>query len=762
AEKEVDGVGIEVAIQYTDAFAESLFSFANTINTPDGGTHLTGLRTALTRTLNDYARKASLLKESDPNFTGNDTAEGVTAIVSVKHREPQFESQTKVKLMNPEVATAVQRVVVESLGAFLEENPREAKAIVEKCLTSARARDAARKARDLVIRKSALESMTLPGKLADCSERDAAKCELYIVEGDSAGGCFDGDTLVALADGRSLSFKEIVAEQSEGDEHFCYTIRDDGRIGLERIVNARMTKRNASVVKVTLDNGETLICTPDHHFMLRDGSYKPAAELQPDDSLMPLYRKFSDTSEPGITIDGYEMTWDPRSEIWLFTHVLADWYNRWQGLYAEGDGDHCHHLDFNKLNNNPTNIQRLPSKEHLALHRTHIGRTLHRPDVFEKLRALKQTVEFRLKMSERMKHPETRETLSANAKAQWADEAYKAYMTEKWREFYENNEDYRQQNRDQLDQAQREYWSDEENRQEQAERTRQFFEEHPEAREYLSELAQRQWQDEELLKWRSEKTREQWTPEFRQRRLATLNETYYRKTIAALKQFETEKGHIDLEAYQAHRLQTRDKSLLRFDSFCERYFEKDEWRANEAVANYNHSVVSVEILDERIDVYDLEVPHSHNFALASGVFVHNSAKQGRDRHFQAILPLRGKILNTERTRLDKILGNNEVKSLISALGTGIGEGFDLTGLRYHRVIIMSVDHDEMTFVRDAVGVIHCVKIGEFIDDMIDYGKDATTYQVLCFDVDSRRATFKPLKKVIRHEIVEPLFEIRTA
>jgi len=689
AEKEVDGVGIEVAIQYTDAFAESLFSFANTINTPDGGTHLTGLRTALTRTLNDYARKASLLKESDPNFTGNDTAEGVTAIVSIKHREPQFESQTKVKLMNPEVATAVQRVVVESLGAFLEENPREAKAIVEKCLTSARARDAARKARDLVIRKSALESMTLPGKLADCSERDAAKCELYIVEGDSAGGCFDGDTLVALADGRSLSFREIVAEQSEGVEHFCYTIRDDGRIGLERIVNARMTKRNALVVKVTLDNGETLICTPDHLFMLRDGSYKPAAELHPDDSLMPLYRKLSDTNETGITIDGYEMTWDPRSETWLFTHVLADWYNRWQGAYAEADGDHCHHLDFNKLNNNPTNIQRMPSKEHLALHRTHIGRTLHRPDVFEKLRALKQTVEFRLKMSERMKHPDTRQTLSTNAKAQWANEAYKTYMTEKWREFYENNEEYRQQNRDQLDEAQRTHWGDEENRREQAERTHKFFEEHPEAREYLSEIAQQQWQDEELLKWRREKTREQWTPEFRQSRLAALNETYYRKTIAALKQFEIEKGHINLEAYQAHRLQTRDKSLLRFDSFCERYFDKDEQRACEAVANHNHRLLSVESLDEHVDVYDLEVPHSHNFALASGVFVHNSAKQGRDRHFQAILPLRGKILNTERTRLDKILGNNEVKSLISALGTGIGEGFDLTGLRYHRVIIMT-------------------------------------------------------------------------
>jgi len=187
-EKEVEGVGIEVAVQYTDSYNESVYSFANTINTIDGGTHLTGLRTALTRVINDYARKAGLLKSDDPNFSGDDTREGLTGIVSVKHREPQFESQTKVKLMNPEVQTYVQQVLGEAFGAFLEENPREAKAIVEKCLTSARARDAAKKARDLVIRKSALESLTLPGKLADCSERDPAKCELYIVEGDSAGG----------------------------------------------------------------------------------------------------------------------------------------------------------------------------------------------------------------------------------------------------------------------------------------------------------------------------------------------------------------------------------------------------------------------------------------------------------------------------------------------------------------------------------------------------------------------------------------------
>jgi DNA gyrase subunit B len=187
-EKDIDAIGIEAAIQYTDAYTESVYSFANTINTIDGGTHLTGLRSAITRVINDYARKNGLLKDADPPFSGDDTREGLTAIVSVKHPNPQFESQTKVKLMNPEAQTYVTQVVGEAFRTFLEENPQAAKTIIAKCLTSARARDAAKKARDLVIRKSALESLTLPGKLADCSERDSSKTELYIVEGDSAGG----------------------------------------------------------------------------------------------------------------------------------------------------------------------------------------------------------------------------------------------------------------------------------------------------------------------------------------------------------------------------------------------------------------------------------------------------------------------------------------------------------------------------------------------------------------------------------------------
>ncbi|GAB4518911.1 MAG: hypothetical protein OHK0046_27170 [Anaerolineae bacterium] len=430
-EKESFEVGVEVAFQYTDASTVSELAFANTIGTPDGGTHLTGLRSAVTSVINRYARKANMLKEKEANFSGNDTMEGLTAIVSIKHPDPSFESQTKVKLLNPEVQGAVSQVVAEAFNEFLELNPREARRIIEKCMTSKRAREAARKARDLVRSgPSLLESSTLPGKLADCSQHGEG-AEIYIVEGDSAGGCFSGDTRVVLADGRHLSFEELVKEQAEGHEHFCYTIRHDGQIGIERVLHARITKRNAEVIRVTLDNGEIITCTPDHRFMLRDGSYKAAADLTTDDSLMPLYLQSSH--------DGFELIWNPASETWLRSAELQ-------------------------------------------------------------LEATENTLES---------------------------------------------------------------------------------------------------------------------------------------------------------------------------------------------APLNHRIVSIEYVTETMDVYDLEVPNTHNFALASGVFVHNSAKQGRDRHFQAILPLRGKILNTERARLDKVLDNNEVKSLIAALGTGIHEDFTLDRLRYGRVIIMT-------------------------------------------------------------------------
>ncbi len=179
---------IEVALQYNDSYAENVLAFANNINTVDGGTHITGFRRALTRSLNDWAKRAGVLKESDGNLSGDDVREGLTAVVSVKLTEPQFEGQTKAKLGNAEVAGQVETALADAIGQHLEENPADGRRIIEKCLTSARAREAARKARDLVIRKGALDGLSLPGKLADCQERDPAKSEVYIVEGDSAGG----------------------------------------------------------------------------------------------------------------------------------------------------------------------------------------------------------------------------------------------------------------------------------------------------------------------------------------------------------------------------------------------------------------------------------------------------------------------------------------------------------------------------------------------------------------------------------------------
>ena len=179
---------VEVALQYNDTYTENVLSFANNINTVDGGSHVTGFRAALTSSLNDWARRAAILKDSDPNLAGDDVREGLTAVVSVKLTDPQFEGQTKAKLGNAEVKGQVQTAVAEKLGQYLDENPSDGRRIIEKCLTAARARDAARKARDLVLRKGALDGLSLPGKLADCQERDPARSELYLVEGDSAGG----------------------------------------------------------------------------------------------------------------------------------------------------------------------------------------------------------------------------------------------------------------------------------------------------------------------------------------------------------------------------------------------------------------------------------------------------------------------------------------------------------------------------------------------------------------------------------------------
>ncbi|QBD83656.1 DNA topoisomerase (ATP-hydrolyzing) subunit B [Ktedonosporobacter rubrisoli] len=234
--REVDGVKVELAFQYNDSWASTEFSFANGINTVDGGMHVTGFRSALTRTLNDYARKANLLKEKDGNLSGDDVRQGLTVVISVKIANPQFEAQTKSKLNNAEVRSAVETVTSDVLTQYLEENPSEAKVIIDKCLTSARAREAARAARDLIQRKSALDT-TLPGKLADCSEKHADRCELYLVEGDSAGG--------SAKQGRDRHFQAILPLRGK--------ILNVERVGLDKILKNEEVKNIITAIGVGID-----------------------------------------------------------------------------------------------------------------------------------------------------------------------------------------------------------------------------------------------------------------------------------------------------------------------------------------------------------------------------------------------------------------------------------------------------------------------------------------------------------------------------
>jgi DNA gyrase subunit B len=676
---ERDNVVVELSMQYTDSFQEAVFSFVNNINTHEGGSHLSGFKSALTRTINSYSSKHKL---ADFPLTSDDVREGLTAILSVKVPEPQFEGQTKTKLGNSEVKGIVESIVGERLTTYLEEHPREAKTFIEKSVNAAKAREAARKARDLVRRKNALEGSTLPGKLSDCQERDPAKAELFLVEGDSAGGCFSADTKVALVDGREITFRELVQEQDEGQTHYCYTMKNDGNVGVAPLINARVTRKNAEVIKLTLDNGEEITCTPDHRFRLVDGTYVQARDLASDQSIAPLYRKLSEIKE-WMTIQGYELVFNPKGNRWEYTHVMADNYNLEQGVYDERAGCDRHHKDFDKRNNNPTNITRMIKDEHMRLHQEHAYKILHSPEVVEKCTQIKRTPEFREQA--RRKSLKNSAALSKKARKQWEDPAYKEYMTRMFLKHYYGDHELRAAIKKRLHEEQENYWSSKENRKAQSQRTKQFFKQNPEARKRHSELAHQQWADEKLRLWRAQETKKQWTAEFRSKRKKAYDKTYYEHSMRLLKKLNDE-GR--LKEYDEKRKQLNNKNLLRYDTVLKRFFNDHEDRLKEAVVHFNHKVVRKESCAERMDVYDAEVPGTHNFALAAGVFVHNSSKSARKREFQAILPLRGKILNVERARLDKILKNNEVTNIITALGCGIGEEFSVEKLRYHKIILM--------------------------------------------------------------------------
>src|SRR3989344_5600306 len=333
------------------------------------------------------------------------------------------------------------------------------------------------------------------------------------------------------------------------------------------------------------------------------------------------------------------MVFMPAQNRWIFTHMLADAYNLEQRIYAIADWAHRHHKDFNKLNNNPDNIIRATPEAHLQHHREHMDKTVRTPEILRKLRLLRKTPEYREKISKAMSAPKMRAMLSARAKKQWENPKYRKFMMEAFLKFYNGNAEYRKRNNKLLDELQKAYWNGGASRQ------------------------------------------------FRAKRKIAYNETYRNKALKALRDIFEKNGAITRDFYNKVRKETNDKSLLCFDTIASRFFDNDEKRLLEAIKHYNHKVVRIEDVRERVDVYDLEVADTHNFALASGVFVHNSAKMGRDRRIQAILPLRGKILNIERARIDKMLASEQIKNLVVALGTAIGDVFNIEKLRYLKIII---------------------------------------------------------------------------
>ena len=280
-----------------------------------------------------------------------------------------------------------------------------------------------------------------------------------------------------------------------------------------------------------------------------------------------------------------------------------------------------------------------------------------------------------------------RAMLSKRAKKQWENESYKRNIVEAFLRFRNNNAEYRKRSDKMLYELQSKYWSKPENRTKQSERVREYFTKHPEARTQNSRTAKNQWNDISLREWRGKKTKEQWTSEFREKRKIAYNTTYLERGLKVLHDIYNRFGKVDPDEYNIVRKQTNDKTLLRLTTLRDRFFNGDYGRLEEAVAHYNHRISAIEWLSQTMDVYDIEVPCTHNFALASGVFVHNSSKQGRDLRTQAILPLRGKILNVERARIDRMLASVEIRALVIAMGTAIGDVFDISKLRYHKIII---------------------------------------------------------------------------
>ena len=643
---------------------DTIKTFANNINTHEGGFHLDGFRTAYRKCLNKYGADKKIIKE---NLSIKYLLEGLNAVVSVRVPEAEFEGQTKTKLGNAEVEGIVEEIFTKHFEELSKETTYDAifESIVLKSLKAKEADEAARKARSLVKAGNKVKKLALPGKLADCNPKSPYS-ELYIVEGDSAGGCFPFYTKIALADGRDLEIGKVVEEFQQGKTNYVYSSTLDGEVGVFPILDAFKTKENAEIIEITLDNGEKLRCTPDHRFMLRDGSYKEAQHLTEFDSLMPLYRKYS--SHPfmhGFYGDRYEYTYVNKFSEWIPTHRLV----AKQYLGEKKIGYHTHHIDINSRNNTPNNLEYVDATEHLKFH-AELNKLNGVPEKISKT----VTKYFE-------ENPQARKHLAEKAREQIASGGG---VVASHRKKMKEDQDYFERNWRKLHSPKAT-----ENR---SKALVDFFQKNPQAKEHLSNKAKEQWEDESLRNWRAEKTKEQMNnPENRKQRKETMMKNRIMRGLGVVSYMLTNNISINKRNYSdLRKQQDRSKFVAQWDLLIEKIGNEEEI-INQAKL-HNHKIVKIEWIEEKVDVYDITVPPYSNFALSSGVFVHNSAKQGRSRDFQAILALRGKLLNTEKGSLEKLLKSETITNIIAAVGTGIdapGQKFDLSKLRYDKIVIMT-------------------------------------------------------------------------
>ncbi|MFC0439700.1 ATP-binding protein [Kutzneria buriramensis] len=732
---------VEVALRWGTGYERTVECFTNTIRNMHGGTHRKGFDRAVTKAVQDAISKTrGLLKPKEDMPTLEDVLEGMTAVIHVRIPEPQFTSQTKDELSTAGITKVILGVVERQVKAWTEDRrtKTEAKTVLQKVVDAARVRLTQKQQKDAARRKTALEGAAMPPKLVDCRTTGVSRSELFLVEGDSALGCFTGDTRIALASGESRSFADLAADWAKGITHFGYTTNKAGRVVVAPLVEPRLTKRAASLVRVTLDNGESVRCTPDHLFRLRDGSYRRADELTAGDSLMPLYRSLS-AKAAGDKLDGYERVWMNDRDEWVYTHYLADAHNLRHGLDRADNGNVRHHIDVNKRNNDPRNIRRMTWDDHAALHASMMGDHVH---AGYRAWLAAGGIEFKSAMlSSQWQDLEFRAACLQRLATLNADPAFRERIEQGFQDWYAalttaEKAAYAEQMR----QRQADYWAHPEHRAAAAERVRAFFAD-PARRTEWSERSRKQWENEKLRAWCSLATEAQFddpaerarqrdavlawhakNPEFGQQHSAYMKERLadpsnghlakvqagrarYVETvpraervaqqnegrrIAALKRVAELASIPDADLAHAYdEMRSRvARTGLRFDRLLEAY-DGDLERLREAATLVNHRVAFVEPLAETADVYDLTVDGYHNFALEAGVFVHNSARMARVSEYQALLPLRGKILNVQKANLADTLRNAEIASIVQVLGAGTGRTFDLSAMRYGRVILMA-------------------------------------------------------------------------